>query len=551
MSTRIDRGARSRVPTPANSQCDHPWSSFGVVYQVYPKSFLDTNGDGVGDLSGVTQKLDYIKSLGVDAIWLTPFFTSPQVDNGYDVSNYTDVDPQYGTLEDAKRLVSETHKRGLKVIFDIAVNHTSDQHPFFVDAVTNKESPYRDFYIFAPPNPATGGPPSNWQGKFTPSMWKSVPELGLYYLHSFAPEQPDLNWENPKVRAFVVDAMKFWADVGADGFRLDAVNFLGKDRRFPDNPFKDEFRPGSSTEKAQIRKHNLDLPVVHEYVRELRADVEAQFPYVALISEASTSVAEVMKYHGDGTDEVHLPFNFILVDAKKLDATDIRRRVNEVYDASAGRAVSWVLSNHDNTRAVTRLGDARFPQESAKLLGALRLTLPGAPFVYQGEEIGLPSTPPKSLDEARDTLVKHYGLARAERDGARTPMQWNNSEFFGFSATTPWILPTGLDANVNVAAQEADPSSSLHFHRRLTKLRRLTPALCHGQYQALGDHKRVFAYERFDGRERVQVFLNMSAEPTAVDLPAPASMLLSSAQRESLETNAVLAPYEALIVRVG
>jgi alpha-glucosidase len=485
------------------------WWREGVFYQIYPRSFQDSNGDGVGDLRGVTQRLDHLKgtpaSLGVDAIWLSPFYRSPMKDFGYDVSDYRDVDPIFGTLADFDRLLAEAHRREIRVLVDLVPNHTSDQHPWFVASRSSRNDPKRDWYVWA--DPRRGGPPNNWRAVFGAkekrSAWTLDPATGQYYLHHFLPEQPDLNWWNEEVRKAIDDVMRFWLDRGVDGFRIDVAHSLVKDQLLRDNPWLfAKRRP----------RHNWDLDEVHEIHRRWRRVLDEYDDRMAVAEVSARELSRLVRYYGKD-DELHMPFNFNFL-RQPWRAERFRAIVEEWERLLPKHAwPDYTLSNHDRVRATTRYGPHR-----ARLAALMLLTLRGTPFIYYGEEIGMtdvPITPERVVDVDG-------------RDPARTPMQWDATPNAGFTTGEPW-LPLAPDAQrVNVAAQRDDPGSMLSFYRRLLALRRASAALRSGAYRSLPSPRDVFAYERAAEGERFAVALNFSDRPRRVALGSPAAIALST-----------------------
>ncbi|HEX8634221.1 MAG TPA: alpha-glucosidase [Pyrinomonadaceae bacterium] len=512
------QSAPSRRPVKA---AQPEWWKRAVFYEIYPRSFKDSNGDGVGDLNGITSKLDHLAALGVDAIWITPFYPSPQVDFGYDVSDYENVDPQFGTLADFDRLVAAAHRRKIKVVIDFVLNHTSDQHPFFVESRSSRTNPKRDWYIWKDPKPG-GGRPNNWASSFGPVAWTLDEKTGQYYYHYFYTQQPELNWRNPEVERRMLETVRFWLKRGADGFRLDAVNYLYEDPAWRDNPVLPELRFGSTTEYEQEKKYNRDLPEVQDAMVRLRAFNDGVNPESVLIGEAYVPKwEELMRYYGPSNNGVHLPFNFFLVmepARTQLKATVFRDVIAASERALAGRWTTYVLSNHDIPRAYDRLGDGRHNDQIAKLLATMLLTLRGSPFIYYGEEIGMVTTEPKTVEEVRDPVGRRYWPLRKGRDGERTPMQWDAGRHAGFTTSAPW-LPVPPSARTNhVVAQTADDSSLLNFYKKMIRLRRHSPALLDGDYQSVGNDPHVYAYLRRAAGQTMLVALNMSAEARTLPL---------------------------------
>ncbi|MEA2174021.1 MAG: alpha-glucosidase [Blastocatellia bacterium] len=537
-----------------------PWWQHAVFYEIYPRSFKDSNGDGIGDLNGITSKLDYLSRLGVDAIWITPFYPSPQVDFGYDVSDYENIDRQFGTLADFDRLVTEAHKRRIRVIIDYVLNHTSDQHPFFIASRSSRTSPYRDWYIWR--DPKNGGPPNNWSSAFGPVAWTLDKKTGQYYYHYFYSEQPELNWHNPAVERRMFETVSFWLKRGVDGFRLDAVNYLFEDPRFPDNPVLPGLRPGSSTEHLQELKYNRNLPELHDVLIRLRSFTDSYDPHRLLIGEAYVGQWDLMmRYYGPHNNELQLPFNFFLLMGKarnQLDAGVFRNVINESENALAGRWTTYVLSNHDNPRAYDRYGDGQNNDLIAKLLAAMLLTLRGSPFLYYGEEIGMTTTEPQTIEEVQDPVGRRYWPANKGRDGERTPMQWDASAHAGFTSGRPWLKIPPSASQRNAAVEASDPESILDFYQSLLRLRRRSPALLDGDYQSVGDDPNIFAYLRRTPSQTMLIALNMSNENRTFRLDKNRlgaakvfRVVLNNqpvATNQPIEKELLLAPFEAVIL---
>jgi alpha-glucosidase len=537
---------------------DAAWWENAVFYEIYPRSFQDTNGDGIGDLNGITSRLDYLAELGVEALWITPFSPSPQVDFGYDVSDYEDVDPQFGTLADFDRLLAEAHRRGMRVVTDLVLNHTSDRHRFFAESRAARSSPKRDWYVWR--DPVDGKPPNNWYSGFGPAAWTLDPATGQYYYHFFYPQQPDLNWRNPAVEQALFSSVRFWLDRGVDGFRLDAINWLFEDPALRDNPVLPALRPGSATEHEQELKHNRDLPETHGVLRRLRALSDRYPGQRVLIGEIWTpTMRQLVEYYGTpGAEEVQLPFNFFFLQVPKLDAAAFRGEIARAEAALQGRPTTYVLSNHDRPRAYDRYGDGKHGDAIAKLLATLLLTLRGAPFIYYGEEIGMVTTEPARKEDVRDPVGKLYWPGDKGRDGERTPMQWDATAAAGFSRGTPWLPVPASAATRNVAAQSADPDSILGYYRRLLRYRKSSAVLRHGGYEEIGQDPHLLAYRRSRAGQAVVVALNMSAEPRTLRLPSDLARATLRAVVASAAPSAPavagelrLPPYAAIVLEVS
>ena len=491
----------------------HSWWQTGVIYQIYPRSFLDSNGDGVGDLPGIVRKLDYLRWLGVDALWLSPIYPSPMADFGYDISNYTDVHPLFGTLEDLDTLVHQAHQRDLKLILDFVPNHTSDEHPWFQQARQSRTNKKRDWYIWRDPAP-DGGPANNWTSNFGGSAWQFDAQTGQSYLHMFDVKQPDLNWRNQEVRRAMYDVMRFWLDRGIDGFRVDVLGVLLKNEQFRDNPQNPEWKPGDRAYGRQLSRYTEDQPGIHEIAREMRAVVD-HYGERVLIGEIWPPLERMMPYYGEQLDEVHLPFNLQLVLQPTWEARTIRQVV-ETYEGALPKGAwpNWVLGNHDRPRVATRLG-----REQARMAQMLLLTLRGTPTCYYGDEVGMQNVaiPPELMQDPEGKQNAHYS-----RDPQRTPMQWESSPNAGFcpAGVRPWLPIADDFQSYNVAAEQLDPRSFLTFVRTLLTLRRARPALSVGSQQSIDQpNPTCFVYQRQHADERCLVALNFSAQNQVVTLP--------------------------------
>ena len=518
------------------------WWREAVIYQIYPRSFQDTNGDGVGDLAGVIRRLEYLAELGVDAIWLSPIYPSPMADYGYDVSDYRDVDPVFGDLKTLEALIAEAHRRGMKVILDYVPNHTSDRHPFFQESRSSRAAPKRDWYVWREPA-AGGAPPNNWISQFGGPAWTRDATTGQYYYHAFLPEQPDLNWRRPDVRREMLDVLRFWLDLGIDGFRVDALSALYEDESLRDNPPNPAWTPAMQDSKRQLPVHTADLPEVHEAVAAMRATLDA-YPGRVLIGELYLPIPDLVLYYGKDGKGAHLPFNFHLILAA-WTAASIASLV-EAYEAALppGAWPNWVLGNHDQKRIAARLGPAQ-----ARVAAMLLLTLRGTPTLYSGDEIGIPAVPIPA-EAVRDPVEsREPGLGR---DPARTPMAWDSSPHAGFSSAKPW-LPLHADwATRNVGVMSADAHSILTLHRRLIALRRQRAALRLGGCGAVRADGDCLAFERTLGDQRLAVALNLGDRPLESGLvPAGARVLLSTfLDREDEVFDRRLRPNEGVVLAV-
>jgi len=513
-----------------------PWWKHAVFYEIYPRSFADANNDGTGDLNGITAKLDYLQDLGIDAIWITPCYPSPQVDFGYDVSDYRNIAPEYGTLADFDRLVSEAKKRNIRIIMDLVMNHTSDKHAWFIDSRSSKTSPHRDWYVWRD-GKADGKPPNNWQSLFGGSAWKLDPATNQYYYHFFYAEQPDLNWRNPEVKKAMYDVARFWLDRGVAGFRLDAITTLFEDPQLTDNPIK----PGKNNlgDPKMEHKYNDRLPEVHDVVRELRSVLDSYPEDRVMIGETGErSVALLSKMYGDHLDEFQLPMNFFFTDINKLSAPEFRKQIALWDNNPAHGWPVYLFSNHDQVRHYNRYGDGRHNDQIAKLTAAMMLTLRGSPIMYYGEEIGMENNDPKRKEDVQDPIGKLNWPKEKGRDGERTPMQWDSTKNAGFSTAKPWLPVPESYKTHNVATEKSDADSVLNFYKRLISLRRKNTALRDGKYVPLNENDpNVLAYLRKSENSSALVVLNLSGTPQRVTFDLTNQNIKSSSASPLLSTN--------------
>ena len=486
----------------------HQWWQHAVFYEIYPRSFADSNNDGVGDLNGIRSKLGYLKDLGVDAIWITPCYPSPQVDFGYDVSDYENIDPMYGTLADFDRLAADAKKHNIRIIMDYVINHTSDQHKWFLQSKSSKTNPYRNWYVWRD-GQGPNRPPNNWLSTFGGSAWKVDPTTNQYYYHYFYAEQPDLNWRNPAVEKAMFDVTRWWYKRGVAGFRLDAVDTLYEDPDLRDNPIL----PGKNKfgDPNMEDKYNKKLPELHETLTNLRKVADEHD--AVLIGETWTkNINELKEYYGGHGKELQMPMDFLFTRVDRLSPPEFRKQIAGV-DSSGGWPV-YLFSNHDIERAYDRYGDGQNNDAIAKLLAGLYLTLRGTPIMYYGEEIGMKTTPPTRREDVKDPIGRTGWPKEKGRDGERTPMQWNDSTNGGFTTATPWLPVPDTYQTHNVATEEKDPDSILNFYKKLLALRHNDPALLDGEYVALNeDDANVLSYLRRYKNEAVLVVLNMSTSP--------------------------------------
>ncbi len=492
----------------------HPWWKHAVFYEIYPRSFADTNNDGVGDLKGIDRHMDYLHWLGVSAIWITPMFPSPQVDFGYDVSDYENVNPEYGTLADMDGLLAHGKKEDVRVILDFVVNHTSDKHPWFVESRSSLNNPKRDWYVWRD-GKGPGVPPNNWTAIFGGSGWKLDPTTNQYYYHYFYAEQPDLNWRNPEVEKAMFDVTRWWYKRGVAGFRLDAVDTMYEDPEFQDNSII-SIEKNVYGDPITDEKYNKKLPEVHAALQRLRKVADEH--NAVLIGETWTSdIAELKKYYGENNDEIQMPMDFMFTTINRLSPAEFRKQIAEL-DASGGWPV-YVLSNHDIRRAYDRYGDGTHNDQIAKLMAALQLTLRGTPILYYGEELGMENNDPQRVEDVKDPIGKRGWPKEKGRDGERTPMQWSAARNAGFSEAQPWNPVDPKYQQYNVEAERKDPKSILNWYRKLLTLRRTNAALREGNYTALNeDDPNVLAYMRSYKGQNTVVVLNMSGTDQKVKL---------------------------------
>jgi alpha-glucosidase len=526
------------------------WWQRGTLYQVYPRSFMDSNGDGVGDLPGLIARLDHLRWLGVDALWISPIYPSPMKDFGYDVSDYTGIHPLFGTLEDFDRLVHEAHARDLKVVLDFVPNHSSDRHPWFQESRSSRSDPKRDWYIWRDPAPG-GGPPNNWLSCFGGSAWEFDAATGQYYYHAFLKAQPDLNWRNPEVVGAMLDVLRFWLDRGVDGFRVDVLWHLIKDDRFRDNPPNPNWREGMDPFQSLIPLQTTDRPEVHDIVTRMRRLFD-EYPDRVLIGEIYLPVERLVQYYGADLAGAHLPFNFQLIQAR-WDARHIARLIAQYEGVlPEGAWPNWVLGNHDQHRIASRVGAAQ-----ARVAAMLLLTLRGTPTLYYGDEIGMRDVAIPA-DKVQDPFEKNVPGRGLGRDPERTPMQWSAERNAGFTAGEPW-LPIAEDyANVNVEAERGDARSMLSLYKSLLGLRRGEPALEVGRLEPVHAEGDVLAYVR-RGRKAESDFLialNLGSDSQVLRRPAdaPAGTIALSThpdrRAERVSGDLALRPDEGLVVRL-
>ena len=540
------------------------WWKEAVVYQVYWRSFYDTNGDGYGDLEGVIEKLDYIKELGIDVIWLNPCYESPDFDNGYDISDYYCIMSKAGNMATWERLLEEVHKRDMRLIMDLVVNHTSDQHPWFLESKLSKDNPKRDWYIWKDGN--NGKVPNNWRSYFTPSAWEYDNQTDQYYMHSFAVEQPDLNWENQEVRQAIYKMMRFWLDKGIDGFRLDVINLLAKLKGYPD------------VENPTNINYLGNNPGIHEYLQEMSQEVMQHYDIMTVGEIPFVTPEDGVLYVGEDRNELNTLFHFeVADDMPSWDMIRFKEIQTRWYEGLKGKGTnSQFLNNHDHTRQVTRYGnDGKYRVESAKLLATMIHTLPGIPYIFQGEEIGMTGVRFPSIDDYNDIAMKNKykeevakgrnpkavleDLQFLTRDNSRTPIQWNDSEHGGFTTGIPWIKVNPNYKEINVEQNLANPNSVFYYYKKLIKLRKENPIMTYGDYQDLSSGDRhVYTYTKSYLEIRWLVLLNHADHESSFSLPEGLSeekkqLIIANYQdvtgQESIE-KLILRPHEARIYQL-
>ena len=533
------------------------WWKESVVYQVYWRSFNDTDGDGYGDLQGVIDKLDYLNKLGVDVIWLNPCYESPDFDNGYDISNYYKIMNKAGDMETWERLLEEVHKRGMRLIMDLVLNHTSNQHSWFKESSSSKTNPKRDYYIWK--DPRDGGPPNNWRSYFEPSAWTFDGTTEQYYMHSFAVEQPDLNWENDDMREEIYEMMRYWLDKGVDGFRLDVVNLLAKQDGFPD------------AENPEGLSYLGNNPGIHEYLQEMNDKVLRHYDILTVGEIPFVTPEDGLLYVGEDRQELHTLFHFeVADDMPSWDMKRYKQIQNRWYEGLKGKGTnSQFLNNHDHTRQVTRFGnDKEYRKESAKLLATMMHTLPGIPYIYQGEEIGMTGVRFDSIEDYQDIAMKNKYEEEVEkgrdpavvfeellplsRDNSRTPMQWSDDYQAGFTTGTPWIKVNPNYPEINVDEALADSDSVFYYYQQLIQLRKKHSVMVYGDYEDLSeDHEHVYAYTRSLNGETWLIVLNHADVENTVELQgvtlSDRKLLLSN---YSSAEGTLLRPHEARIYQL-
>lgn len=487
------------------------WWQTGIIYQVYPRSFQDSNGDGIGDLKGIVQRLDYLKWLGITAVWLSPIYPSPMADFGYDISDYKGIHPLFGSMDDFDELLQQAHQRGIKLLLDLVPNHTSDKHPWFLESRSSKENPKRDWYIWKDAR-EDGSLPNNWLSVFGGPAWEWDEATGQFYYHAFLKEQPDLNWRNPEVQTAMLDVMKFWLDKGVDGFRVDVMWHMIKDEQLRDNPVNPDYLSHMATYEQLLPVYSTDQPEVHQIVQKMRRLLD-EYANRMMIGEIYLPIHKLITYYGPDNNGAHLPFNFMLL-SLPWEAQKIAAAIDEYEGALPQNAwPNWVLGNHDQPRITSRVG-----LQQAKVAALLLLTLRGTPTIYYGEELGMRDVP-IPFDEVQDPQGLNMPDKNLSRDPARTPMQWNNSEYAGFSNTQPWLRLSSTYKRVNVEVQKDDPYSHLNLYRRLIELRQNELSLMAGDYKPLyADHQALAYIRQAPSAKAFLIVLNLSHRPCYLTL---------------------------------
>ena len=550
---------------------EQAWWKESVVYQIYPRSFCDSNGDGIGDINGITSKLDYLKELGIDVIWLSPIYESPNDDNGYDISNYQAIMKDFGTMEDYDKLLEEVHKRGIKIVMDLVVNHTSDEHSWFVESRKSKDNPYRDYYIWR--EGKDGKEPNNWGSCFSGSAWQYDKQTDMYFLHLFSKKQPDLNWENERVRKEVYTMMKWWLEKGVDGFRMDVISLISKDQDFPDG-------------KASLNGYAsfntpANGPRVHEFLQEMRREVLQHYDTLTVGECSGVTLEEAKQYANAEGTELNMVFQFehMEVDAdgdnkwtdKKMELTDLKEVLSRWEVGLDG--IAWnslFFENHDQPRSVSRFGnDKEYWEDSAKMLATCLHMMQGTPYIYQGQEIGMTNVPFKNIEDFRDLdsinayheLIEKGIFSEEEmmcylcyksRDNARTPFQWDDSQNAGFTTGTPWIMVNPNYKNINAKEQMKREDSIFHYYQALIQLRKKEPIIVYGSYELLEpESKELYVYKRRLKDEELLVICNFSEKQVDYKVPdqfQQANCLIHN-KKEEWNKKDFLQPYEAIVLK--
>lgn len=551
------------------------WWKEAVIYQIYPRSFMDSNGDGIGDLKGITSRLDYLKYLGIDVIWLSPVYKSPNDDNGYDISDYQDIMDEFGTMEDFDEMLAAAHERGIRIVMDLVVNHTSDEHKWFVESRKSTDNEYRDYYIWREGKDAQT-PPNNWGSCFSGSAWQYDEETSMYYLHLFSKKQPDLNWDNPKVRKEVFDMMTWWCDKGIDGFRMDVISMISKTKEMPDGEVTDLY--------GDFSPYCIHGPNVHKYLQEMNEKVLSKYDIMTVGETAGVTIEQAKQYAGEDTHELNMVFQFEHVERngsgkygkwtnEQLPLTVLKKTMSRWQTELYGKAWNSLFwDNHDQPRAVSNFGDDRpqYREASAKMLATCLHMQQGTPYIYQGEELGMTNYPFQSPEEFRDIesinaykewcsdgVVSHEDfwpcIIFKSRDNARTPVQWDDSWQAGFTAGTPWIAVNPNYKEINAKAETADPNSVFHYYKKLIELRKKNPIMVYGKYDLmLEDSEELFVYTRTLDEEKLLVVCSFCDHGTSFTVPdefVGAPCLISNMENAYGKAEMTLKPYEAFVLK--
>ena len=548
------------------------WWKEAVIYQIYPRSFMDSNADGIGDLKGITSRLDYLKYLGIDVIWLSPVYKSPNDDNGYDISDYQAIMDEFGTMDDFDEMLKEAHARNIRIVMDLVVNHTSDEHQWFVESRKSKENKYRDYYIWREGKDAST-PPNNWGACFGGSAWEYDNETKMYYLHLFSKKQPDLNWDNPNVRNEVFDMMTWWCEKGIDGFRMDVISMISKTKEMPDGEVHDLY--------GDFAPYCIHGPNVHKYLQEMNEQVLSKYDIMSVGETAGVTTDQAKKYAGEDTNELNMVFQFEHVESdgqygkwtdEKFPLTTLKEIMSRWQTELYGKAWnSFFWDNHDQPRAVSRFGNdsPQYRETSAKMLATCLHMMQGTPYIYQGEELGMTNYPFQNMKEFRDIEsfnaynewcksghLSHETfwpcLTFKSRDNARTPMQWDTSKHAGFTAATPWIAVNPNYTQINAKAQTADQNSVFHYYKKLITLRKQHPIIVYGSYELLlKESEQIFAYTRTLEQEKLLVVCNFTDTAVSFQIPEEfknAKCLIANTERSYQDTDIQLKPYEAFVL---
>ena len=549
------------------------WWKEAVIYQIYPRSFMDSNGDGIGDLKGITSRLDYLKYLGVDVIWLSPVYQSPNDDNGYDISDYRDIMDEFGTMEDFDEMLAQAHKRGIRIVMDLVVNHTSDEHKWFMESRKSKDNPYRDYYIWRE-GKEDGSAPNNWGACFGGPAWEHDDETDMYYLHLFSKKQPDLNWENPKVREEVFDMMTWWCDKGIDGFRMDVISMISKTEEMPDGEVKDLY--------GNPNPYCVNGPKVHAYLQEMNEKVLSKYDIMTVGETPAVTTELAKQYAGEDTHELNMVFQFEHVEGdgkygkwtdEKVPLIRLKKIMSKWQTELYGKAWNSLFwDNHDQPRAVSRFGDDRpeHREVSAKMLATCLHMMQGSPYIYQGEELGMTNYPFRSEEEFRDiesvNAIKEWCdsgvvskedfwpcLLKKSRDNARTPVQWDDTENAGFTTGRPWIGVNPNYTEINAKAETADENSVFHYYKKLIALRKQNPIMVYGKYELLlEDSEELFVYTRTLEEEKLLVVCSFLDKETVFEIPdefVGKACLIANRENAYDKKQVVLKPYEAFVLK--